>query len=292
MNHKKTSVTPYLLILPAVIYYIVFWIRPVINGFRESFTDGSKHFTLENYLTVFRDPVFLEAFVNTTLFSLISILLQFVLAMAIALVLYKKFRGSKIMLFVAMIPMAIPPTAVAVLWKTGFTTNGWVNSILAALHLIDRPIPWLAMGRWQSLIFLILIDTWTVLPSVMIIILAGLQNFPEEYREAGLVFGATPFQALRQITIPILKPTIITAIILRMIASVQVWSIAVMIFGYGRLPFLVERVAYYVEMVPGMEQSETIAMTYSVIVVVIIMLASVIYLHQSQKKTTMEVKDS
>lgn len=280
----KRNLVPYLLLAPAVVYYLFFWIRPVLASIVDSFRNSEGKFTFQNYTMVFQDAAFRPALVNTIVFCAVSILLQYLLALGLALLLNRRFKGSKILLFVALIPMAIPPTAVAVLWKTGFTTNGWVNSLLIRLHLISEPIRWLATEGFEAVLFLVAIDTWTVLPSVMIIILAGLQNFPTELKEAGLVFGASRLRVLKDITLPVLKPTIVTSVILRLIASVQVWSIAVMILGYGKVPFLVERIAYYVEVIPGMDTSKAMATTYSVLVTAIILITTMIYLRISGKE--------
>lgn len=282
-RRTKLNLVPYFLLAPAILYYVFFWIRPVFSSILDSFTGPNGELTFSNFQMVFGDAQFKPALINTIVFCVVSIVLQYLLALGLALLLNKKFKGSKLLLFVALIPMAIPPTAVAVLWKTGFTTMGWINSLLMNLNIIGEPINWLTMEGIDAVLYLVAIDTWTVLPSVMIIILAGLQNFPNELREAGMVFGATKFRVLRDITIPILKPTIVTSIILRLIASIQVWSIAVMILGYGRVPFLVEQIAYYIEAVPGMDASKAMATTYSVLVTAIILITTIVYLKVSKR---------
>jgi len=275
---------PYILLSPALLYYILFWIRPVVRAFYESFTDLEGKASFFNYLEVFKDPMFKEAFTNSIVFALVSVILQFVIAFMLALLLNKKFKGVNLLLFVALIPMAVPPTAVAILWRTGFSTYGWANNLLMQLSLIEKPILWLTADGSDALMFLIMIDTWTVLPSVMIILLAGLQNLNKEYEEAGYVFGATKWQVTKDIIIPILKPTIITAVILRLIAAMQVWMISVMMFGFGRVPFLVERIAYYNDIVPMLENSYKMSLTYSVVVTAIVLTSVTIYLKFSNRK--------
>jgi len=283
MKNKFRKWTPYFLLTPALLYYLFFWIRPVFNAFIGSMTDFDGSFSLRFFIEVFKEPMFSAAFRNSVLFALISVLLQFSIAFMMALLLNKKFKGVNLLLFIALIPMAVPPAAVAILWKTGFSTFGWLNNILITLHIIKTPILWMTAQGFNALLFLILIDTWTVLPSVMIILLAGLQNLNKEYEEAGLIFGATKWQVTKDIVMPILKPTIITAVILRMIAAIQVWMISVMMFGYGRVPFLVERIAYYTDVVPMLDESYKMSLTYSVIVTVIVMLSVVLYLRASKK---------
>jgi len=289
MKNKFRKWTPYFLLTPALLYYLIFWIRPVFRAFFESMTDFDGSFSLKFFIKVMKEPMFTTAFINSLLFALISVVLQFLIAFLIALLLNKKFKGVNLLLFVALIPMAVPPAAVAILWKTGFSTFGWVNNLLVTFHFIEEPILWMTAKGFNALLFLILIDTWTVLPSVMIILLAGLQNLNKEYEEAGLIFGANKYQVIKDIVMPILKPTIVTAIILRMIAAIQVWMISVMMFGYGRVPFLVERIAYYTDVVPMLDDSYKISLTYSVIVTTIVMASVLIYLKVSKKNKT-EVK--
>ena len=284
MKGRFRRIWPYLLFTPALVYYILFWIRPVIQAVGGSFMDPDGAFTLLNYVEVFKDPLFSESLVNSLLFALISVILQFVLALMIALILNRKFRGSKLLLFIALIPMAIPPMATAVLWRSAFATHGWFNSLLHNIGLMNEPVQWLTMKGQSAVGFLVLIDTWTVLPSVMIILLAGLQNMNKEYEEAGYVFGATKLRAIKDITIPILKPTIVTAVILRMISALQIWLLSVMMFGYGRVPMLVERIAYYSEIVARMENSYQLSVTYSVVITVIVMVSAVVYLKISNRE--------
>lgn len=284
MKRKIKRWLPYLMLTPALLYYILFWIRPVIKAFVESFTDLKGTLSLNNYIEVLKEPIFNDALLNSILFAVISVIIQFVLAFMMALLLNKRFKGVKLLLFVALIPMAIPPTAIAVLWRTAFSSYGWVNNILYSLNIISKPIKWLTVQGNSALGFLILIDTWTVLPSVMIILLAGLQNLNKEFEEAGYVFGATRLQVIRHITIPILKPTIVTSVILRLISAIQVWMISVMMFGYGRVPFLVERIAYYADVVPMLENSYKMSLTYSIVVTVIVLTSAIIYLRINNRQ--------
>ena len=109
--------------------------------------------------------------------------------------------------------MALPAVAVGAMWLTGFTAHGWINSLLYYLGIIAEgaKIYWLAGSEWKLLALVILIDAWQVIPSMMIILLAGLQNIPEETIEAGYVFGGNFITVFRKITMPLLGPTIQTA---------------------------------------------------------------------------------
>lgn len=285
VSHTK-KIMPYLLLSPVFIYYAVFWLTPVISGMVEVFTDANGKITLlENFILMFESDLFGESVLNTATFAAISVVLQYFLALLLAVLLNRKFKGAKLLTFAAMIPMAITPTAVAILWKTGLVKEGWVNTVLLFLNLIEEPIVFLNAEGFMAVLLIILIDTWTVTPSVMIILLAGLQGMQKELKEAAYTFGAGKWRIFTDITLPILKPSIITSVILRLIAAIQVWAIAVMVLGFGRAPFLVERIAFYVDVVPGIGTSEKIAFTLSFTTTVIVLLVTVLYLKVSKYGT-------
>jgi multiple sugar transport system permease protein len=286
VSRRSFFKSPVWFLVPVVVYYAAFWIRPTISVIIESFTDKSGAFAFSNYVRLFSQEAIRTAFLNTVLFTIGSAILQFVLAFALALWLNRKFRFSNLVLFITLIPMAFPPAAVGILWKTGLYRFGWINSFLCALGLMNpaNPVDWMSFRNLNAVMLLIIVDTWTVLPSVMIILLAGLQNFNKEFEEAGWVFGANKFQTLKDIVFPIMKPTIITAMILRMIAAVQVWLIAVMIFGYNVVPFLVERIAYNVDVITFAKYARKDAYTISVIVAAIVLISVSMYLRVSGDK--------
>lgn len=276
--------TPYILLLPVFIYYAIFWLYPVLSGVAEVFTDVNGHISLANFKLMFESNLFTESVVNTATFAALSVLFQYVIAMVLAILLSRKFKGAKLLMFIAMIPMAITPTATAIIWKTGLVKDGWLNTILMNLGLIKQQIVYMNVEGMDAVLLLVIIDTWTVTPSVMVILIAGLQGLQVELKEAAYTFGANKMQILRDITLPILRPSITTSIIMRMIAALQVWSIAVMVLGYGKAPFLVERVAFYNEMIPGVDTSTKLAFTYSFMTTVVVMIATVIYLKVSNRK--------
>ena len=277
------KIFPYLLILPVIIYYALFWLRPVVSTVFASFRDATGAFTLQNYVMVFTDPDFMPAFINTAIIVILSVTLEFLLALILALIINRKFTGASAFLFVAMIPMALPAVAVAAMWLTGLTAHGWLNSLLYYMGILELgdKIYWLAGSRASLLGLIILIDAWTVIPSVMIILLAGLQTMPEEAKEAGYVFGGGYFTVLRKITLPMIKSTIQTAVILRLISAIQIWLIIVLLVGFSRLPVLVERIVYYHEEVPGLDISYQMATGYTIIVSIIVSIAALVYLKLS-----------
>ncbi len=274
---------PYALISPIAIYYAAFWLRPVITAVIGSFTDADGFFTLQNFVMVFNEENFVPALRNTAIIVVFSVTLEFLAALFLALLINRKFVGSGFFLFLAMIPMALPAAAAGAMWTTGLTAHGWMNSLLYYLGFLaeSKKIYWLAGSELSLLALLIVIDAWQVIPSVMIILLAGLQNIPEEAKEAGYVFGGNYPTVLRKITLPMLKSTIQTAVILRLISAIQIWLIVVFLLGFSRLPVLVERVVYYTKEVDQLYISYQMASGYTLIVSVIVSLAALLYLQVS-----------
>jgi multiple sugar transport system permease protein len=284
MNRKrpfKEEALPYLLLLPVFIYYIVFWVRPVYMAFFQAFTDKANDPTFSNFVRLFAQKDIQLALLNTSVFVVVSLVIQFFLSICIAVALNKKFRFSGLVLFIFLIPMALPPSAVGILWKSGMYRFGWLNSFLYTVGLASREglIDWISFRGMKAVLLLVLIDTWTVLPSITIIILAGLQNLNREFEEAGLVFGANRFQVVKDIVVPIMKPSIVTAMVIRMIAAIQVWMIAVMIYGYNVTPFLVERITYNLDAVTFGAFARKDAYALSVMVLVIVLVTSTGYLY-------------
>ncbi|MDR1249819.1 MAG: sugar ABC transporter permease [Treponema sp.] len=286
---KARNAAPYLLMAPAFLYYAVFWLLPVIGGIVEVFTALDGSFTLTgNFRLMWQSDLFLQSVINTALFAAISVTLQYLIALTLAVLLNIRFGFSGVLMFIAMIPMAITPTAVAILWKIGLFKDGWINSILMGLGLIKENLLFMGAEGFSALLMIILIDTWTVTPSVMIILSAGLQGIQKDLREAAYTFGANKWRIFRDITLPILRPSIVASVILRLIAAVQVWAIAVMTLGHGRVPFMVERIAFYEDVIPGVPTSSKIAFTLSFTTTAIVFLATMAYYHISRRGNYME----
>lgn len=286
LRKKLEKATPYLLVFPVVVYYAIFWLRPVIAVVIGSLTDANGALTLHNFAMVLNDEKFWPAFNNTAIIVVASVTIEFIGALFLALLINRKFFGSSIFLFLTLIPMALPAVATGAMWITGFTAHGWLNSLLYYLGFLAEgdKIYWLGgleANTFKLLVLVILVDAWQVIPSMMIILLAGLQNLPKETKEAGYVFGGNSMTVLRKITMPMLRPTIQTAVILRLISAIQIWLIIVLLLGFGRLPVLVERIVYYHEEVPGLDISYQMSAGYTIIVSVIVSLTALVYLRAS-----------
>ncbi len=178
------------------------------------------------------DYRFSSALGTTLLLIVLIIPLQFVLAIIMALVLQAQIRGSSLFLYIFAIPLGISDLASGIVWYSIFTQRGFLNSFLVSAGLEQSPFIFIRAGNegWMILA-IVLAEIWRATSIVMIIVVSGLQALPRDYVEAGQVFGANLWQRLRYIILPLLKPSLQVALILRTILAFQVFAVVVAIAG-------------------------------------------------------------
>jgi len=194
--------------------------------------DGAKEWTLDYVKRMVHDRNFARA-TRTTLLLIVFILpLQFTLAIVMALVLQSRPRFSTIFLYVYAIPLGISDLASGLVWYSIFTQRGFLNSLLSHLGLIDRPFIFISSDHRNWIILaIVLAEVWRATSIVMVIVVSGLQAIPTELLEAGELFGANLWQRLWHIILPLLKPSLQVALILRTILAFQVFAVVVAISG-------------------------------------------------------------
>jgi multiple sugar transport system permease protein len=221
-----------LLILPSVIILALVALYPILRNLVLSFMEKDGFVGIKNFLLLFQDERFRSSLLNTLLFCAISIPLELILGLAFALVLHQRFFGKAVMRSASFLPWALPTAVMAVSWKWIFNdTYGVFNDALLRLHIIKEPLAWL--GKPGLAFFcIILAEVWKCTPFVTIILLAGLQSIPPELYEAISVDGANSWARFRLITLPLLRPFLLVALIFRSIQTLGVFdSIWVMTGG-------------------------------------------------------------
>jgi len=197
--------------------------------------EGAKEWTLDYVKRMVNDYRFREALRTTLLLIVLILPIQFVLAITMALVLQSQLRGNSIFLYIYAIPLGISDLAAGLVWVTIFTQRGYLNTLLTKLGIIDQPYTFLsAENQHWMIVAIVLAEIWRATSIVMVIVVSGLQAIPREYLEAGELFGAGLWQRLRHITLPLLKPSLQVALILRTILAFQVFAVVVAITG-GRV---------------------------------------------------------
>ncbi len=216
--------------LPAAIFIVVMMVFPILYTFFVSFTDwnmssgGTADFIgLGNYVAMFQESRFYNAFWLTLYFTILAVGVETVLGVIIALILDREFRGKNLAKLILLLPMVATPVAVGLSWTLFYEpTIGLGNYALKLLGLPGSK--WLA-SNLAVIPSLALVDIWQWTPMISLIVMAGLAGLPTEPYEAALVDGATPLQTLRRITLPLLRPTILIAMVLRSIDALKTYDI-------------------------------------------------------------------
>ena len=215
---------PTIIVLLALITYPVVYV--LYYSFHEYFLmdmDKAPTFVgLGNYLKIWSDDRFINAIGHTFYFSIGSVALQFVLGLGIALLFNKEFKGKTVYRSLFIMPMIAMPAAMSLVWIFMFNPMfGVINYLLMLVGL--PPSEWI-FAQSTAMPSLILVDVWNWTPFMTLLLLAGLQSLPDEPFEAARIDGASRWQVLVQITLPLLKPHIIVALVLRSIFALKTFD--------------------------------------------------------------------
>jgi multiple sugar transport system permease protein len=197
--------------------------------------ENTKEWTLDYVKRMVNDYRFSKALRTTLLLIVLILPIQFCLAIVMALILQSQLKGNTLLLYIYAIPLGISDLAAGLVWVSIFTQRGFLNTFLQKLGFIDRPYIFLsAEHQHWMIIAIVLAEVWRATSIVMVIVVSGLQAIPRDYLEAGELFGANLWQRLRHIILPLLKPSLQVALILRTILAFQVFAVVVAITG-GRV---------------------------------------------------------
>ncbi|WP_250212920.1 carbohydrate ABC transporter permease [Acrocarpospora catenulata] len=226
--------SPTFLALALVIGY------PLISAIRQSlysqgqefdadgFVVSDEHFVgLSNYADVLsgdRGAAFWNAFANTTFFTITTVAIEVAIGLAMALVMHHALRGRAIVRAGILIPWAVPTAMSGLLWQWIFSSNGIAN------QLLGQQILWTADG-WPAKLAIIIADTWKTAPFIGLLTLAGLQLIPQELYEAARVDGATALQQFRRITLPLVKPVLLVAVLFRVMDVLRMFDLPYILIG-------------------------------------------------------------
>ena len=237
MHHKHSKAL--LLLLPCALLYVFTVFVPVFTTFSYSLkyyslTDpaGEKFIGFDNYATALSSPAFHGALINSAVILAYVLIMGLILSTLIALVLNKKSRISSLLTAIAIIPWALPPMVNGVMWKFIFFPGyGLLNKILLDLGLIASPISWIA-NKALFLFVVSLVVAWRIVPFSAIVILANLQNIPRDLYEAFYLDGGSKWQAFKQITLPLIVPSLGVVMINLTTTAVNVFDEIIALSGY------------------------------------------------------------
>jgi trehalose/maltose transport system permease protein len=239
LQRRQTRLA-WLLLVPALAVVLLVAIYPLVKTVFQSFTnqeflaglEPTKWVGLDNYHTLIHDPTFRDTVVLTLKFTVITVSIEFMLGLAIALVVNSSFKGRGVMRAIMLVPWAIPTVVAATMWKWMLDdTFGVVNDLGVRMHILSHPHAWLAQPQ-TVLLSACAVDIWKTTPFVALLLLAGLQVIPNDLYEAASVDGANPLQQFWRITFPLLRPAILVTLIFRTLDALRAFDVFQVLFGY------------------------------------------------------------
>ena len=264
---------PYLLIAPAFLFLAVLFMVPLVQTIALAFRNGAG-FGFGNFAVMVDDLNFHDAVVNTFRLVGIAIPLQIAAALGMAVMLSHLRGGRDLVLWIWSIPLGLSDLAAGLVWLAVLNDQGYLNSLLFHLGLVDSAQSWLTYETPITLFFAVLIaEIWRSTAIVMVILVAGLQLVPKEYAEAASVFGASRWQVFTRVTLPLLKPSIQSALILRTVLAFEAFAV-VLAIGGRNFPVLVSE-AYNWQ---HFNQAPAVAAAYAVVVMIVSLAATIVYL--------------
>lgn len=231
----------WLLILPTVLVVVAVALYPLIETFRLSFTnyrssrpDRWRYLGFENFQDLINDTTFHTALKNTLILTVTAVGLETILGMIVALTIHSSFRGRGFVRTSMLVPWAIPTVVSALLWSWMLHDSyGVINSALIQLGFENfRGFSWVG-DPGTALFSVVAVDVWKTTPFMALLILAGLQVIPEDVYEASRVDGASKWQQFWQITLPLLKPALLVALIFRTLATFMIFDLIFVMKSYS-----------------------------------------------------------
>ena len=269
----RASFAPYALIAPSVLFLAALFLWPLVQTIWLSIADGEGT-SLANYERMAADLNFSLAIRNTFLLTAVVVPIQIALALGMAVMVSKLEKGRDLALWVLTIPLGISDLAAGLAWLSLLQNSGYLNSALYGLGLIPGPTGWLSQETPFTLFLgIALAEVWRATAIVLVILIAGLQLIPKEFAEAAEVFGAKPWTRFRRITLPLLRPSLQSALILRTVLAFEVFAV-VYALGGRNFPVLVGE-AYTWQ---NDNQNYGVAAAYAVLIMLISLAATAVYL--------------
>lgn len=221
-----------LLLLPLFAYLLAFTGLPLLTCIVMGFTDdvADRFPSAVNYRLLFQDSHFTLALRNTLWLTALGVSSQLLVGLGMAFVLHKLVFGRGVVRTIVLTPLGVPTIVAGVMFTYLFGSTGYANELLFRLGLIETPIDWI-QGGWASLGVVLIADLWKVTPLMTLILLAGLESIPQSAVEAAAVDGASGWRQFWSITLPLLRPFLTMAIIVRAIDAFRIFELPLILTG-------------------------------------------------------------
>ncbi len=273
-QRRLQQLIPYVLLLPATIFLLIFFAYPMLAAFALAFRGEDGGFTLEYFQAMVRDTAFNPALRTTLLLIVIIVPVQFILALVMALLIQARLKFSGLFLYIYAVPLGISELAAGIVWFALFTDRGYINTVLTGLWLIERPYLFLSYQNTTWLLAAVVIaEAWRATSIIMVILVAGLQSIPQEYLEAADVFGASLWDKVWGVILPLLRPSLQVALILRTILAFQVFAVAIAVAGRGITLLAAEAYRWY-----DSYRNPNVAAAFAALILVLSIASTIAYL--------------
>lgn len=274
MRTRTEQFLPFALLLPSIAFLGLLIVIPMVQSILLAVMAESGGFTVENFQRMLADVNFSDAWRNTLLLLILIVPLQIVLALTMALLINSRFRGHGFFLYIYAIPLAISDLAAGILWLAVFTERGYLNSTLQNAGVIDQPVLWLSFDNFAGILSAIVIaESWRATALVLVILIAGLQLIPRDFFEAADLFGANRFRRTIHVVLPLLRPSLQSALIIRTIFAFQTFAVVFALAGRNMPVLAGEAYTWY-----ATNRNEHIAAAYAVVVLGLTVIAIIVYL--------------
>ncbi|MGH9969113.1 MAG: carbohydrate ABC transporter permease [Pyrinomonadaceae bacterium] len=276
----------YVLIAPTVFVLLALSIYPLVHAVSLSLqvtSGGTAQWSLGNFARLFSDQFFLAALSHTLIYAASALTLEFFLGLALAVLLNNQLRGRRFFRTALLVPMMLPTVVVGVVWRLMLNPNfGAVNGTLKGLGANISSLTWTSSPR-LAMLSVITVDVWQWTPFMFLILLAGLQAIPQEPYEAALIDGSSAWQTFRHVTLPLLKPAILVALLLRTMDLLRVFD-QVFILTEGGPGFATETISLYIYRTAFRFSDFGYAAAMSFVLLVITNIISVFYIRVLQAR--------
>ena len=293
ISKHRESLTGAVFVYPGLIYILAMIGYPVVYNFIISFQNidvmNVRNATHEwvgfaNYLSVWNDGILPQVMVQTFVFTFWCIVFQFSLGLLLAVFLNNKFRGAKQVRGLLLVVWVVPMTVSALIWKFMFQTNGGlINTILGAVGI--APVQWLVNGG-TAMFCLIFTNCWVGIPFNMILLTAGLKGIPDDIYESASIDGANTIQKFFRITLPMLRPAIMSVLILGIIYTFKVFDLVYVMTSGGPMN-QTELLSTYAYRLSFTEYQFSEGAAVSTVLFLCLMVVAIIYLALIRKDEVM-----
>jgi multiple sugar transport system permease protein len=274
LRARTENVLPFALLLPSLIYLGLLILIPMVQALLLAVQAESGELTTEFLQRMVVDVNFSDAWRNTLILLVLIVPLQIVLALAMALLIHSRFKGHQWFLYIYAIPLAISDLAAGILWLSVFTERGYLNTVAQGVGILETPIIYLSYENLPALLATIVIaESWRATSIVMVILVAGLQLIPRDYFEAADLFGANRLRRTIHVVLPLLRPSLQSALIIRTIFAFQTFAVVLALAGRNVPVIAAEAYNWYAN-----NRNAHVAASYALVLLGLTIAFTVVYL--------------